>query len=141
MVGPAWSINSGHIWSGPVALTDFSFWRAVANSAGENFLIKKDPLSAGIFQSYEISSPINLVVSRSFVLYFSFLISWEAMAFAEIGHWRRGYLEWPVRVLIMLHVLRLKWVKSMDWTTLFHILRLSSWSFCNKAEAVLDSGH
>ena len=41
----------------------------------------------------------------------------------------------------MVHALRLEGIKSMDWTASFHLLRLSSSSFCNKAEAVLlDSG-
>ena len=63
------------------------------------------------------------------------------MAFTEIGHWRGGCLEWPVRLSIMLHAVRLEWVKSMDWTALFYLPRLSLSSFCNKAEAVLlDSG-
>ena len=69
---------------------DFSFWRAVANSAGENFLVKKESSGVGIFQRSEFSSLTNLVVSRSLFMNFPFLISWEAMAFAEIGHWRGG---------------------------------------------------
>ena len=73
MVDQAWSISSEHSWSGPGALPEFSFWRAVANSAGENSLIKEKPSSAGIFQSSEVSSLTSL--SRSLVMYFPFLIS------------------------------------------------------------------
>ena len=141
MMGPAWSISSGNIRSGPGALPGFSFWRASANSVGENSPVKEEPLGVGIFQSSEVSSLTSLVVSRSLVSYFPFCISCEAMAFAEIGHWRVGCLERPVSLLIMVHALRLEWVKSMDWTASFRLLCLSSSSFCKKAEAVLlDSG-
>ena len=92
MMGPAWSISSGNIWSGPGALSGFSFLRMSANSPGENSLVKEEPLGVGIFQSSEVSSLTSLVVSRSLVSYFPFRISCEAMAFAEIGHWRGGCL-------------------------------------------------
>ena len=128
-------------WSGPGTLPGFSFWRVSANSTGENSLVKKEPLGVGIFWSSEVSYLTSLVVSRSLVSYFPFRISCKAMAFAEIGHWRGGCLEWPVRLLIMVHALRIGWIKSMDWTASFHLLRVSSSSFCNKSEAVLlDSG-
>ena len=90
ILGPAWNIGSGHIWSGPGTLLGSSFWRASASSAGENSLVKGEPLGVGIFQSSEVSSLTSLVVSRSLVSYFPFRNSCEAMAFAEIGHWRGG---------------------------------------------------
>ena len=113
-MGPAWSISSGHIWSGQVALPGFSFWGASANSAGENTLVKEEPLGVRIFQSFEVFSLSSLVVSRSLVSYFPFRINCEAMAFAEIGQWQRGCMEWLVRLLIMVHALRLEWVKSVN---------------------------
>ena len=77
----------------------FSFWKASANSGGENSLVKEEPLEVGIFQSSEVSFLTSLVVSQSFVSYSPFRISCKKMAFAEIGHWRGGCLEWPVRLL------------------------------------------
>ena len=104
-------------------------------------MVKEELLGVGIFQSSEVSSLTSLVVSWSLVSYFPFRISCDAMAFAEIEHWRGRCLKWPVRLLIMVHALRLEWVKSMDWAASFHLLRLSLSSFCNRAEAVLlDSG-
>ena len=69
--------------------------------------------------SHESSS---LAVSRH-VLPISYQL--EAMSFAEIKQWRGGCLEWPVKLPVMLHALRLEWVKSMDWTASLHLLRLS----------------
>ena len=74
-MGPAWSVSSGHIWSGPGALPHFSFWRAVANSAGENSLVKEESSGGEIFQSPEVSSLTSLAVSRSLIMYFSFYVS------------------------------------------------------------------
>ena len=62
------------------------------------------------------------------------------MEFAVMGHWQGECLERPVKLLIILHALRLECVKSMDWTASSQRSRLLWSSFDSKAvAALLDS--
>ena len=71
MQGPAWSMSSGYIWSEPGALPGFSFWRASANSAGENSLVKKKAIKCRDlpeFRGLFFHEPSCLAVSRLVLL-------------------------------------------------------------------------
>ena len=97
MTGPAWSISSWHMWSGPGAFPGFTFWRPAANSVKVKFSVIKVKLGVIIL----LSSDTSL---------------WSFVCMSHFSPLARECLELPVRLLVTLHYLRLECVKSTRLT-------------------------
>jgi len=98
-----WSINSGKIESKLGDFPDFRCLRVLASSSGVKGLRILSPSDVGTFHRSDTSLYTSLVYSW-FRLVFT---SCEAMEFAELWHRREECLDLPVRLLMVLHALRL----------------------------------
>ena len=94
----------------------------------------------GTFHRSETSLATSLADSRSLDPKTPFFTSCEAIELAETGHGRYEWRDLPVRLLIILHALRLECEKSMDWTASSQRSLLFSSSLESKVVAAwLDS--
>jgi len=128
---PAWVMNSGKMECNPGDFPGFRRLRAAASSSGLKGSEILWPSGVGIFHRSDSSLLTSLVDSWSPVLCAPFFTSFEAMEFAETGHWRKERPDFPVSLLMVLHTLRLECEKSMELTASSH----RSCFFCSSRDS------
>jgi len=113
-------MNSGKMESNPGDFPGFKRLRAAASSSRLKGLEILWPSGVGICHRSNSCLLTSLVDSRSLVLCAPFFTSCVAMEFAEMGDWRRERPDLQVSLLMVLHALRLKCEKSMEFTASSH---------------------
>jgi len=108
--GSLFKTFSGNMESGPGAFPGFSCWSARANSSEVNSPEIHLCSGVGILQRSDTSLFTSLYDSRYLVLYDLFFTSCDTMDLAVMRHGRCGFLDLPVRLLIVVQANRLECV-------------------------------
>ena len=87
----------------------------MANSSEVNLSDILSVSGVGALQRSVISLRKDLSDSKSLTLCAPFFTNCDAVEFVEVGHWWREPRDLPVKLLSMIHVVRLECVKSIEF--------------------------
>jgi len=143
-----WRGNFGKMVSNPEDFPGFRRLRAAASYSGLKESEMLRPSGVGIFHRSDSCLLTSLVVSRPPVLCATFVMSCEAMKFAEMGHRREERPDLPVSLLMVIRAMRLECETSVvDFTASSHRSCFFCYSRDSRDEAALsesvpiDPGH